>query len=153
MKSEGCWLQTKSPKMRTLSKIILHCSATKPEQVVNAAVIDGWHKARGWQGVGYHFIILPSGVVELGRPLDQMGAHCRGQNEASVGVCYVGGLNYSGKPEDTMTGAQEMAWMQLVRSIRLLFGWMPVHGHNEFSAKACPSFDVREKYGWMNQQK
>lgn len=139
--------------MRPLSKIILHCSATNPEQRVNAAIIDGWHKSRGWRGIGYHFVILPDGTIESGRPLDEVGAHCKGHNQASVGICYVGGLNFEMEPEDTMTGNQDLAFISLVRSIRMLFGWMPVHGHNEFSSKACPSFNVQDKFGWMNARK
>lgn len=137
--------------MRDLHKIILHCTATKPDQDICAADVDEWHRARGWKGIGYHYLIRLDGSVELGRPLDQIGAHCKGQNEGSVGIAYAGGLNDRGKPEDTMTGMQEIAWMQLVRSLRILFGPMSVHGHNEFSAKACPSFDVQQKFGWMNQ--
>lgn len=139
--------------MRKLSKIILHCSATKPEQEVDAAVIDGWHKARGWKGIGYHYVLMPDGEIQKGRDVDEVGAHVKGENFSSIGVCYIGGLNQFGDPEDTMTMAQEMAWLGLVRSLRTVLGWMPVHGHNEYSSKACPSFDVQQKFGWMNEQK
>jgi N-acetylmuramoyl-L-alanine amidase len=139
--------------MRKLSKIILHCSATKPEQEVNAAVIDSWHKQKGWKGIGYHYVLMPDGEIQKGRDVDEVGAHVKGENFGSIGVCYVGGLNQFGDPEDTMTMAQEMAWLGLVRSLRTVLGWMPVHGHNEYSSKACPSFDVQQKYGWMNEPK
>jgi N-acetylmuramoyl-L-alanine amidase len=137
--------------MRKLSKIILHCSGTKPDHMVNAAEIDRWHKARGWRGIGYHFCLLQDGTLEKGRDLDEAGSHVKGQNYDSIGICYIGGLNEWGESEDTMTMAQEIAWLGLVRSLRTVLGWMPVHGHNEYSSKACPSFDVQQKYGWMNK--
>lgn len=137
--------------MRKLAKIILHCSATKPDQEVDASIIDQWHKARGWKGIGYHFCLMPDGSIQKGRDVDEVGSHVKGENYDSIGVCYIGGLNQWGEPEDTMTPAQEMAWMLLVQSLRTVLGWMPVHGHNEYSSKACPSFDVQKKFGWMNK--
>lgn len=135
--------------MRTLDRIVLHCSATEEGHPFGAADIRRWHKARGWKDIGYHYVILLDGTVEYGRPVDQVGAHVKGHNSTTVGVCYIGGLRH-GKPADTMTPEQEVAFLELVYSLRKSLGYLTVHGHNEYSAKACPSFVVKDKYPFLN---
>ena len=137
--------------MRDLNRIILHCSATKEGQDFSAATIRGWHvNGRGWRDIGYHWVIRLDGSIEVGRPLDEKGAHTKGHNKDSVGVCYIGGCDADGKPKDTMNPEQEKAWRMIVLSLRTLYGNdITIHGHNEFSNKACPSFTVKEKFADM----
>lgn len=135
--------------MRTLDRIVLHCSATEEGHPFGAADIRRWHKARGWKDIGYHYVILLDGTVEYGRPVDQVGAHVKGHNSTTVGVCYIGGLRH-GEPADTMTPEQEVSFLELVYALRKSLGYLTVHGHNEYSAKACPSFVVKEKYPFLN---
>ena len=78
--------------MRQIKYIILHCTATREGKAFTAADIDRWHRARGWNGIGYHYVVRLDGTVEHGRPEAQIGAHCVGVNATSIGVCYVGGL-------------------------------------------------------------
>ena len=78
--------------MRKIDDIIIHCTATAEGRDVSVADIRRWHKARGFVDVGYHYVVYLDGSVHEGRPLAQVGAHCRGHNAHSVGVCYVGGL-------------------------------------------------------------
>ena len=52
--------------MRTITLIIIHCSAVRPYQTSNAAQIDSWHRARGWNGIGYHYVILRDGTIQTG---------------------------------------------------------------------------------------
>lgn len=130
------------------NKLILHCSATDRSKNISTETIRDWHvKGRGWSDIGYHFIILNDGcgTVERGRPIWKSGAHTRGHNQ-TIGVCYVGGME-DGQPRDTMTGLQECAFFELVDKLRDIFGDVSIYGHNEFSNKACPSFDVVEKWG------
>lgn len=135
--------------MRKLTRIILHCSATEEGKDYDASDIRVWHKARGWKDIGYHYVICIDGVIERGRPVDETGAHTKGHNADTIGICYVGGLR-NNKPVDTMNQLQEIAFMNIVYGLRMVFGYMPVHGHNEYANKACPSFDVQEKYGFLN---
>ena len=72
--------------MRTITLIIIHCSAVRPYQTSTAAQIDSWHRARGWNGIGYHYVILRDGTVQPGRPEDAVGAHCVGHNAHSIGT-------------------------------------------------------------------
>ena len=137
--------------MRDLNRIILHCSATKEGQDFSAATIRGWHvNGRGWRDIGYHWVIRLDGSIEVGRPLHEKGAHTKGHNKDSVGVCYIGGLDEDSKPKDTMNPEQEKAWRMIVLSLRTLYGnHITIHGHNEFANKACPSFTVKEKFADM----
>jgi len=129
--------------MRKVDKIIIHCSATKEGQDFNANDINKWHNAKGWNGIGYHYVIRLDGTVEQGRPVEISGAHTKGHNKGSIGVCYIGGLDANGKAKDTRTPEQ-------VNSLRVLIGALlslipaeaSVHGHNEFSSKSCPCFNV-----------
>lgn len=130
--------------MRKITEIILHCSATIEGKDYTVADIDRWHKARGWKGIGYHFVIYRDGSVHRGRPLEQIGAHCLNHNAHSIGICYIGGLDANKKAKDTRTPEQRTALRALVAELQLRFPGTTVHGHSEFANKACPCFDVRE---------
>jgi len=134
--------------MRDIDKIILHCSATREgDDSVNVEVIDRWHKARGWRGCGYHYVVLIDGKIESGRMIDEVGAHVKNMNKSSIGVCYIGGVEKDGKtPKDTRTEKQKESLLLLLKTLKKMFPNATVHGHNEFSAKACPSFNVKEQY-------
>ena len=111
---------------------------------MSVADIRRWHKARGFVDVGYHYVVYLDGSVHEGRPLAQVGAHCRGHNAHSVGVCYVGGLAADGRtPKDTRTARQRVALEALVQLLRLNFPGAEVHGHNAYAAKACPCYEVK----------
>jgi N-acetylmuramoyl-L-alanine amidase len=136
--------------VRTINKVILHCSDTIEGAHINVDTIRQWHEARGWDDIGYHYVIYLDGTIHKGRDLDIVGAHCRGNNKDSIGVCYIGGRSgKENKPADTMTAQQELGWLQLWYALKTLFGNIKLHGHNEFSEKACPSFDVQEKYKFL----
>lgn len=131
--------------MRKIKKIILHCAATPEGKDYTVAQIDAWHRARKFNGIGYHFVIYRDGTVHPGRPVERAGAHCTGQNANSIGVCYIGGCAKDGKtPKDTRTAAQRAAMERLVRELMAKYPGATVHGHNEFAAKACPSFNVKQ---------
>jgi len=138
--------------MRPIDKIILHCAATKEGHNIKTETIKSWHvKGRGWSDIGYHFVIELDGSVKTGRPIERIGAHVQGHNTGSIGVCYVGGIDADKKPKDTRTEAQRDAMDELISSLLEQYPGATVHGHNEFSAKACPSFDVAKEYGHLNK--
>ena len=136
--------------MRHLDKIILHCSATREGQHITVDTMREWHLKRGWSDIGYHYVIYIDGSVHEGRPIEKIGAHTKGQNTGSIGICYVGGVEKDGKtPKDTLNELQETAMVNLIKALREQYGDMTLHGHNEFAAKACPSFKVYEKFDWL----
>ena len=128
--------------MRPITKIILHCSATKEGKNFSAADIDRWHREQGYAMIGYHYVILLDGTVEPGRPLELQGAHTYGHNSDSIGICYIGGLDMNGRPYDTRTPQQRKAMQQLIDTLREVYPNATVHGHREFANKDCPCFEV-----------
>lgn len=133
--------------MRKITQIIVHCSDTKVGQKVTAADIDRWHRKRGFESIGYHFVVQPDGAVECGRPIDEIGAHCKGHNTNSIGICYIGGLDSNGKTKDTRTEAQKATIAWLIARLREDFGQLEVYGHKDFNKnKACPCFNARKEY-------
>ena len=133
--------------MRTITLIIIHCSAVRPWQQSSAADIDRWHRERGWKGIGYHFVVRRDGTVETGRPIEEKGAHCRNHNRHSIGICYEGGLDSKGRPDDTRTPEQRRAMRGLLEQLHGEFPHALITGHNTFDPlKACPCFDAAAEY-------
>ena len=123
--------------------IVVHCSATYPGQRCDAEIIDTWHRQRGYAMIGYHYVVMPDGEVQHGRPLFYQGAHAKGYNHCSVGVCYVGGLNADGETADTRTEEQKKAMMMLLMNLKKTFPQARIVGHRELDmGKACPCFDA-----------
>ena len=125
-------------------RIVIHCSATPPKRDIGRVEIDQWHKARGWAGIGYHFVVRRDGTLEYGREVTKLGAHSKGYNARSVAICLVGGVNEASKPESNFTDKQWAALERIVAALRLVWPAADVIGHNEVARKACPSFNVQE---------
>ena len=133
--------------MRDIDKIIVHCSATPEGRHTTVEEIRQWHLQRGWKDVGYHYVIYLDGTIHKGRPEEVVGAHCSGYNKNSIGVCYIGGVAKDGKtPKDTRTEGQKRALIEILRRLKKDYPKATLHGHNEFTNKACPSFNVKEEY-------
>ena len=133
--------------MRYINKIILHCSATREGQDISTETIRGWHvNERGWSDIGYHYVVLLDGTVDKARPVERQGAHVRGHNKGSIGICYIGGCDADMNPKDTRTDLQKESLTELISYLMDSYEDATLHGHNEFSSKACPSFNVKEQY-------
>lgn len=132
--------------MRAIHKIIIHCTATREGDDISVDTIRRWHLARGWSDVGYHYVIDIKGNINAGRPIELMGSHTRGENKYSIGIAYVGGVEADGKtPKDTRTKAQKDSIIRLVKKLKGCYPDVSIHGHNEFSNKACPSYNVQNE--------
>lgn len=134
---------------RPIDKLIIHCAATKPGMDIGVKEIRKWHLDRGFNDIGYHYVIRRDGTVETGRSVDLVGAHVAGHNTGSHGICLVGGIDDDMNPKANFTEDQ---WDQLKRVVKAFKAEYPratIHGHNEFAAKSCPSFDVQE---WLRRE-
>ena len=129
--------------MRTVTLIIIHSSAVKPDQMSSAAQIDTWHRQRGFHlGIGYHYVIRRNGEIEQGRPEYMVGAHCLNHNAHSIGVCYEGGLDIRGQPADTRTEAQKASLRTLLEDLHRRYPRAVIVGHHDLNPhKACPSIE------------
>ena len=133
--------------MRTITKIIIHCTATPEGRPVTTKEVDTWHRQRGFSKIGYHFLIGLNGERWEGRKIEEIGAHCEGHNTGSIGICYVGGLAKDGKTaKDTRTEIQKAALLSLVKELKQKYPQATIHGHREFAKKDCPSFDAKAEY-------
>lgn len=133
--------------MRTINLIVVHCSATPEGHEFSARDIDRWHRRRGFNSIGYHYVIRLDGTVERGREEACPGAHCSGYNRNSIGICYIGGLAADGStPKDTRTPEQKQALRQLIAELRARYGPRTrVAGHNRLTCRrprADKSFDI-----------
>lgn len=131
--------------MRQINRIIVHCSATREGQNVTVNDIKKWHvRDNKWKNIGYHYVIHLDGSIHLGRDESEIGAHVANHNKDSIGICYVGGVDLANKAKDTRTDAQKRSLEILIRSLLIKYPKATIHGHREFAAKDCPSFDVAE---------
>lgn len=130
--------------MRTITLIIIHCSATPEGRSLSFEECRRDHIIhRHFRDIGYHFYITRDGTVHDGRPIEKVGAHCEGHNSHSIGICYEGGLDANGKPADTRTEAQRKALKSLVERMHRLFPKALIVGHHDLNPrKACPCFKV-----------
>ena len=130
--------------MRTITLIIIHCSATPEGRSLSFEECRRDHiMHRHFRDIGYHFYITRDGTVHDGRSIEKVGAHCEGHNSHSIGICYEGGLDANGKPADTRTEAQRKALKSLVERMHRLFPKALIVGHHDLNPrKACPCFKV-----------
>jgi len=114
--------------------------------------VDHEHRRQGYLSGGYHFVIRRNGKVEPCRYRDDVGAHARGYNERSVGICLIGGVTEKdvNKAEDNFTPEQWAALAPLVKDLLKIYPGCKVIGHNEVAKKACPSFNVQEWWAGVN---
>lgn len=127
-------------------RIVLHYSATYPDQDYGVEDIRKMHLARGWKDVGYHYIIRRNGRIEPGRPESVVGAHVAGHNTGSIGICCIGGIERATGPNvgvDNRTDAQKAATVRLVSDLLSRHPGAEVVGHRDLAATQCPGFDVR----------
>jgi N-acetylmuramoyl-L-alanine amidase len=145
--------------MRPIDQLVVHCSATRPGQDIGVVEIRYEHmRFNAWTDCGYHFVIRRSGILETGRPVEQVGAHVFGHNAFSLGICLVGGVDAANKAENNFTTAQFATLAALLNRLRGSYPATEILGHRDFSPdlnhdgeieprewiKECPCFNVME---------
>lgn len=145
---------------RPIRCIVLHCSATREGRSLTPAALEQMHRSRGFSRTGYHYYIRRDGTVHATRPLNLAGAHAKGHNAYSIGICYEGGLDKEGKPKDTRTLPQRTQLRRLVSRLQALYPSLRVCGHRDLSPdrngdgvvdssewlKQCPCFEVSAEF-------
>lgn len=121
--------------------IVVHCSDS-PHRGDTAETVHAWHKVRGWDGIGYHYVIQETGKIEAGRPEYWVGAHVKHYNDNTLGIMLFG--------RDYFTDEQFDSLLDLLRSLRLRYPYARILGHRDLDDnKTCPNFDVA---AWCKQQ-
>ena len=143
--------------MRLLNEIIVHCTATRSDwwtgtsAQVKTNEVRNWHTSKGWSDIGYHYLIDRDGTVVSGRPLERTGAHVKGHNTGTIGISLFGGHGGSASDmfEDNFTEEQDAALRKLIADLQKDHPSIhKISGHNEYSSKACPCFNVRN---WLSK--
>ena len=134
--------------MRRIDLIVIHCTASRPDQHITLEQLDKMHKARGWKCCGYHYYITRDGQLYQGRPEEMVGAHARHYNAHSIGICYEGGLDEKGRSADTRTPAQKAALIALLRSLKIDYPDAEIVGHCELPEQQVPIELVRS---WLSR--
>ena len=131
---------------REVRLLVVHCSATRCDRHFSVEALRRSHLARGFADIGYHFYIRRSGIVTQHRRLLEVGAHVRGLNRCSIGICYEGGLDESGKTADTRPPEQKEQLRELLWKLHTLFPHALIVGHRDLPGvkKACPCFSCDE---------
>lgn len=141
--------------MRKINLIVIHCSDSDVESHDDISVIDDWHKKRGFLRknvslkatnktdlhIGYHFFITKKGTVQIGRDLEEIGAHVVNYNSSSIGVCF------SGKKEQP-NELQKIAGKDLLLRLMSIYSLEPkdILPHNALNkGKSCPNFDIQKE--------
>lgn len=133
--------------MRKIEEIIIHCADTPEGRDDRADDIKRWHLARGFNDIGYHYVVDLDGTIEPGRDLETQGAHTTGHNAKSIGICYIGGADAETRePKDTRTEEQKTALRLLLKYLVKKYPGAKIYGHRDFAQKACPSFDAKKEY-------
>lgn len=121
---------------KNIKLLVVHCSDTDNDKEISAIDIHKMHLNFGWDGIGYHKVILRSGKIENGRPEYWVGAHVKGKNESSLGVCLIG--------RDKFTENQLLSLKKVLINWKKLYPKSEITGHCNTvdTKKTCPNFDV-----------
>ena len=134
---------------RTIHYLVVHCSATPEGRDHTAKDIDLWHRQRGFNEIGYNYVVRLDGKIEGGRDVDKIPAHVTNHNKDSIGICYIGGIDKKTlQPKDTRTAEQKEALKKLLTELKALYPEAEILGHRDFPgvAKACPCFNAKDEY-------
>lgn len=139
---------------REIKWLVIHCSATRPSVDFTKAKLWRSHvKGRGWDDIGYHYYITRDGTLHPCRPEEKVGAHVKGFNQKSIGICYEGGVTEDGKHEDTRTAEQLVTMHELLVELKQKYPDAEICGHRDFlgfrPTKSCPCFDARKYYSYL----
>ena len=134
-------------KLQSVEYLVVHCSATRSSMNWTAKDVDRSHKERGFQMVGYHWVIRRDGRIEEGRPTQFVGAHEPRVNRRSLAICMIGGVAEDGwTPEANYTPEQYTTLRNKLQELKQHYPGATILGHRDIPGvkKACPCFDVRQ---------
>lgn len=140
-------------------EVVLHTTATSGDWHKGKtagemmAEVRRWHvEERGWKREGYHGLIAPDGSWADGRPFTMIGAHVQERNRGTLGFALVPVRTVDprriGRFEDWYTEAQRKTLRAKLRAVGAMTDLKWVTGHNDYAAKTCPGFYVKQE-DWL----
>jgi N-acetylmuramoyl-L-alanine amidase len=132
---------------RTIRRVVFHCTATQLNATVEA-ILRYWKNVLGWKNPGYHIIVTGDGSWTLLQDFNKITNGVQGMNSDSLHISYIGGIDRNGKALDTRTEKQTEILETIYLTLKSKFPSLTFHGHNEFSNKSCPSFNVKN---WLSE--
>ena len=123
--------------MKKVFLIILHHTASMSGDVYS---IHQDHLKRNWAGIGYHYLILPNGTIQEGRPIKYVGSHCAGNNTSSIGIALLGDFTKV-QPTKEQLGAAKYLIEKLKKEVPSIYR---VLNHNDLYATKCPVVNLKE---------
>ena len=136
-------------KREITDTIVIHCTQTPPNMDVDVAKVTEWHTQRGFDTIGYHYLIKRDGTLQVGRDEDVVGAHAVAVNGTSVGVALVGGGTVDMGWENNFTPVQFETLKSIIIKLKDKYNIEKIIGHYQVDGyKECPSFDVPK---WLEE--
>jgi N-acetylmuramoyl-L-alanine amidase len=133
----------KTQLLRDITTIVLHHSAS-PRDTTSADEIREWHRTKGWDDIGYHYVVEGDGSLKMGRSIDMQPAAQSGHNAGTIAICVVGDNTKDG---EGWTDSQRITAHSLIVMLRNVLGWrIPIAGHRDLGTTECPGVDVREVF-------
>jgi N-acetylmuramoyl-L-alanine amidase len=143
---------------RKINLIVVHTSANSPKSddpnspdfnksVANTEMIRQWETSKGFSDIAYHYVIERDGTIKFGRDINVVGAHTKGKNKNSIGICYVGGINKNSKATDNRTVKQKESLIKLLEKLKSMYNLTDsdIAGHYKYASKPCPCFLIPEE--------
>ena len=126
---------------------MVHCSATRSDRNFSVENLISTGVAKYGQA-SYHWFVQRNGNIVPILPESVRGAHARGYNRCSIGICYEGGINTRGKNDDTRTPQQKASLYELLKQLHRDYPKARIVGHRELPhvAKDCPCFTASSEY-------
>jgi len=133
--------------MREIKYIVIHCTAT-PQRATIQSIRNYWKFTLGWRSPGYHYIVLPSGIIEQLATHNEICNGVKGYNSSSIHISYIGGVDNKNRPLDNRTDLQKVAILSKLKHLKWMYPGAQILGHRDFPGvkKACPSFDAKKEY-------
>ena len=136
-------------KREITDTIVIHCTQTPPNMDVDVEKVTQWHKERGFDTIGYHYLIKRDGTLQVGRDEDVVGAHAVAVNGTSIGVALAGGGTPDMGWENNFAPIQFQTLKSIIIKLKDKYNIEKIIGHYQVEEKKqCPSFDVPE---WLEK--
>ena len=129
---------------RKTDMFVIHHTGNPSDDDLSSSQINASHQAQGWMCIGYHFVVHKNGIIERGRPLDAVGAHCWHHNATSIGINLVGNFEQA-EPTTVQLDSAMRLIAELSHRYKLKPGAGTVFGHRDFNSTLCPGKNLYAK--------